>query len=55
MTCHFFRHHPAPDCIPLLTCHQHQGLIAHGEHLSHNCAAWTDDLHRRCGWAPELA
>ena len=20
MTCHFFRHHPGPNCIPLLTC-----------------------------------
>jgi len=25
MTCHFFRHHPGPNCIPLLTCHLHQG------------------------------
>ena len=23
MTCHFFRHHPSPECIPLLTCHLH--------------------------------
>ena len=30
MTCHFFRHHPGPNCIPLLTCHLHQGLIASG-------------------------
>jgi hypothetical protein len=28
MTCHFFRHHPGPNGIPLLTCHLHQGLIA---------------------------
>ena len=25
MTCHFFRHHPGPNCIPLLTCHQSSG------------------------------
>ena len=25
MTCHFFRHHPGPNCIPLLTCHLHEG------------------------------
>jgi hypothetical protein len=29
MTCHFFRHHPGPNCIPLLTCHLHQGLARH--------------------------
>ncbi len=40
MTCHFFRHHPGPECIPLLTCHLHQGLIAHGEHLTHRCSGW---------------
>ncbi len=38
MTCHFFRHHPGPNCIPLLTCQLHQGLIAHGEHLTHRCS-----------------
>ena len=31
MTCHFFRHHPGPECIPLLTCQLHQGLIASGD------------------------
>jgi hypothetical protein len=35
MTCHFFRHQPGPNSIPLLTCHLHQGLIAHGEALTH--------------------
>jgi hypothetical protein len=55
MTCHCFRHHPGPNCIPLLTCHLHQGLIAHGEHLSHRCSGWTEDLHRQRGWAPEVA
>ncbi|MEB3172145.1 MAG: galactose oxidase [Synechococcaceae cyanobacterium] len=44
LTCHFFRHHPGPDCIPLLTCQLHQGLIAHGEHLTSRCQSWTDDL-----------
>jgi hypothetical protein len=34
MTCHFFRHHPGLNCIPLLICHLHQGLHAHGEHLT---------------------
>jgi hypothetical protein len=35
MTCHLFRHQPGPNCIPLLTCQLHQGLIAHGELLTH--------------------
>ena len=55
MTCHFFRHHPEPNGIPLLTCHLHQGLIAQGEHLSHRCSGWSEDLHRQRGWAPEVA
>jgi hypothetical protein len=55
MTCHFFRHHPGPECIPLLTCHLHQGLIAHGEHLTSSCCGWTEDSHRQRGWSPEVA
>ena len=54
MTCHLFRHHPGPNCIPLFTCHLHQGLIAHGKQLSHRCNGWTQDLHRQRGWAPEV-
>jgi hypothetical protein len=53
MTYHFFQHQPGPECIPLLTCHLHQGLIAHGEHLTHRCSGWTEDLHRQRGWAPD--
>ncbi len=53
MTCHWFRHHAGPHCIPLLTCQLHRGLIAHGEHLTRRCPGWTDDLSRRRGWAPE--
>ncbi len=52
MTCHFFRHHPGPNCILLLTCHLHQGLIAHGEHLTHRCSGWTEEIHRQWGRAP---
>jgi hypothetical protein len=55
MTCHFFRHHAGPNCIPLLACHLHQGLIAQGEHLTHRCSGWTEDLHRQRGWTPEAA
>ncbi len=55
MTCYFFRHHAEPNCIPVLACHLHQGLIAHGEHLTHRCNGWTEDLHRQRGWTPEAA
>ncbi|MFN7897785.1 MAG: galactose oxidase [Cyanobacteriota bacterium] len=55
MTCHLFRHLPGPNCIPLLSCHLHQGLIAHGENLTHRCSGWTEDLLRQKGWAPEVA
>jgi hypothetical protein len=53
LTCHFFRHHAGPNCIPLLTCQLHQGLIAQGEHLLSRCSGWTQDLVRQRGWAPE--
>jgi hypothetical protein len=49
MTCHWFRHHAGPGCIPLLTCQLHQGLIGQGEHLTHRCQGWTDDMVRQGG------
>ncbi|MEA5422124.1 galactose oxidase [Synechococcus sp. CCY9201] len=55
MTCHWFRHHAGANCIPLLTCQLHQGLIAQGEHLTNRCQGWTDDMVRQTGWAPEVA
>jgi len=55
MTCHWFRHHAGVNCIPVLTCQLHQGLIAHGEHLTRRCQGWTDDMTRSRGWAPEVA
>jgi hypothetical protein len=53
MTCHWFRHHSGVNCIPLLTCQFHQGLLAHDEHLVHRRQGWTDDMARQRGWAPE--
>ena len=53
MTCHWFRHHAGVNCIPLLTCQLHQGLIAHGEHLVSRCQGWTDDMARQRSCAPE--
>ena len=55
MTCHWFRHHLGGNGIPLLTCQLHQGLIAHGQHLSSRCQGWSDDLARQRGWAPEIS
>jgi hypothetical protein len=55
LTCHFFRHHAGVNCIPLLTCQLHQGLLAHGEHLTSRCQGWTKDMALQRGWAPEVA
>jgi hypothetical protein len=35
------------------TCQLHQGLIAHGEHLTSRCQGWTEDQVRQKCWAPE--
>ncbi len=53
MTCHWFRHRASSSGIPVLTCQLHQGLIPHGDHLTHRCQGWTDDMTRQQGWAPE--
>ena len=37
ITCHWFRHHAGVKCIPLLTCQLHEGLISHGDYLTHRC------------------
>ena len=55
MTCHWFRHHAGLNCIPVLTCQLHQGLLAHGEHLTRRCQEWTKDMTRQRGWCPEVA
>jgi hypothetical protein len=41
------------QCIPLLTCQLHQGLVAKGDHLISRCQGWSDDMARQRGWAPE--
>ena len=41
ITCHWFRHHAGVNCIPLLTCQLHEGLISHGEHLTRRCSRWV--------------
>jgi hypothetical protein len=54
MTCHWFRHHSGVNCIPLLTCQLHQGLIPQGAHLLNRCQGWTADMVQQRGWAPEV-
>jgi hypothetical protein len=55
MTCPWFRHHADANAIPVLSCQLHQGLIAHGEHLTSRCQSWCSDLVHQRGWAPEGA
>ncbi|MEA5416228.1 hypothetical protein [Synechococcus sp. BA-132 BA5] len=43
------------NCIPVLTCQLHQGLLVEGEHLTRRCQGWTEDLVRQRGWCPEVA
>ncbi|MGL6134328.1 MAG: galactose oxidase [Prochlorococcaceae cyanobacterium] len=55
MTCYWFRHHAGVNSIPVLTYQLHQGLIAHGEHLTSRCQSWSDVMVSQKGWAPEVA
>jgi hypothetical protein len=34
LNCHWFSHQVEPNCIPLLSCQLHQGLLANGEYLT---------------------
>jgi len=49
MTCHWFRHHAGVNCIPLLACQLHQGLLAHGELLTRRCQGWSQALEVTLG------
>ncbi len=42
ITCYWFRRHAGVNCIPLLTCQLHEGLISHGDHLTSRCKGWTE-------------
>jgi hypothetical protein len=55
MTCHFFRHHAGVNCIQVLTCQLHQGLIGQGEHLTRRCPSWSGETTGPHSWAPEAA
>ena len=39
----------------VLTCHLHQRLIPHGDHLTSKCQCWMQRLERKIGWCPEAA
>ena len=54
MTCHWFRHHAGTECIPVLTCQLHCGLIAQGEHLLNRCQGRTEGMASEQGWAEEM-
>ncbi len=55
LTCRWFRHHLDSEGIPLLSCHWHQGLICHGDHLTHRCPCWLEPRRADLGWCPEAA
>ncbi len=55
ITCHWFRHHAGVNCIPLLTCQLHEGLITQGEHLTRRCSRWVPRREVSVGWCPEAA
>jgi len=41
---------PTPIPAPIST-----PTIAQGEHLTHRCQGWSDDMDRLRGWAQEVA
>ena len=41
LNCRWFCHQVEPNCIPLLSCLRHQGLLANGDYLSQHCCCWT--------------
>ena len=55
MTCQHFNYCCDRHCRTILTCHLHQRLIPHGEHLTSKCQCWMQRLERKIGWCPEAA
>jgi hypothetical protein len=41
MTCHGLRHHSSVNCVPLLTCQLHQGLLPQGGDFQERCHSWV--------------
>ena len=55
MTCQHFNYWCDRHCRTILTCHLHQRLIPHGEHLTSKCQYWMQRQERKIGWRPEAA
>jgi hypothetical protein len=55
LTCRWFHHQAEVDAIPVLACRWHRGRLAHGEHLSRCCAAWTDGRLRQLATGSDAA
>ena len=55
MTCQHFNYCCDRHCRTILTCHLHQRLIPHGDHLTSKCQCWMQRLERKIGWCPEAA
>ena len=55
MTCQHFNYYCDRNCRTILTCHLHQRLIPHGDHLTSKCRFWMQRLERKIGWCPEAA
>jgi hypothetical protein len=53
ITCEHFRYEVANQCVTVLTCPIHQGLIPQGEHLTKRCSQWVARREVAVGWCPE--
>ena len=55
MTCQYFNYCCDRNCKTILTCHLHQRIIPHGDHLTSKCRFWMQRLEKKIGWCPEAA
>jgi len=53
ITCQHFRYEVGRQCVTLLTCPIHLGLIPQGEHLTKRCAQWVARRELAVGWCSE--
>ena len=53
ITCQHFRYEVGSQCVTVLTCPIHQGLIPQGEHLTKRCRQWLARRELAVGWCPE--
>ena len=55
IACQHFRYEVGSQCVTVLTCPIHQGLIPQGEHLTKRCAQCMARRELAAGWCPEEA